>query len=184
MAVVDMPIFTLADAAANYVHAVKAFKDPDNPAGTKSNCLTWLEKLEDSVKAFQDGSVPIDRTSKLEAEHIWSLIRALDPHANKSTCHCGATIYWVHHANGKRAPYNVWGVLHFKDCPEREKFKGVQKRKRDAAQAEVDEPKKNRAESEAAIMGDDQPDLAALPVRKKIGRDLMTNIPLNHETTD
>lgn len=146
-----MPIFTIVDAVTNYLAAVDAFK-AGTPSGTKANCLEWLSKLRESMKAFQAGSVPFDRTSKLEADHIWALIKALDPKADKSICHCGATVYWVTHANGKRAPYNVWGVLHFKDCPKRDQFKGVQQRKREAAQQEVEGPKKNRAESEAALM--------------------------------
>ncbi len=36
---------------------------------------------------------------------------------------CGAAIYWVKTANGKRAPYSTTGVSHFVDCPVSEQFR-------------------------------------------------------------
>jgi hypothetical protein len=35
---------------------------------------------------------------------------------------CGAEIYWVHHKNGKRAPYTPAGLNHFVDCPKAAQF--------------------------------------------------------------
>lgn len=36
---------------------------------------------------------------------------------------CGARIYWVEHRNGKKVPYTSFGLNHFVNCPERERFK-------------------------------------------------------------
>ncbi len=36
---------------------------------------------------------------------------------------CRASVYWVTHKNGKRAPYTVAGLNHFVDCPAAKEFK-------------------------------------------------------------
>lgn len=36
---------------------------------------------------------------------------------------CGATLYMVVHANGKKAPYTEAGVNHFIDCPQAGRFR-------------------------------------------------------------
>lgn len=36
---------------------------------------------------------------------------------------CDAEIYFVKHKNGKVAPYNIFGVNHFADCPHSKKHK-------------------------------------------------------------
>ncbi len=37
---------------------------------------------------------------------------------------CGATVYWITHANGKKCPYNRWGASHYGDCPKAREFSG------------------------------------------------------------
>lgn len=32
------------------------------------------------------------------------------------TCDCGKTIYWMRHSSGRKAPYTVAGLIHFRDC--------------------------------------------------------------------
>lgn len=42
----------------------------------------------------------------------------------KTTCDgCGKTIYFVHHTNGSNTPYTEAGLVHFIDCPERDRFR-------------------------------------------------------------
>lgn len=36
---------------------------------------------------------------------------------------CNREIWWVTHANGKRAPYTEEALNHFIDCPERDSFR-------------------------------------------------------------
>lgn len=40
---------------------------------------------------------------------------------------CHATVYWIEHANGKRAPYTRLALNHFADCPEAAAFKRKRK---------------------------------------------------------
>jgi hypothetical protein len=40
---------------------------------------------------------------------------------------CGAAIYWLQHANGKRAPYTPEGLNHFADCREAARFRSRKK---------------------------------------------------------
>ena len=37
---------------------------------------------------------------------------------------CGAMLYFIQHANGKRAPYTDDGLNHFVNCPDAARFKG------------------------------------------------------------
>lgn len=32
-------------------------------------------------------------------------------------CRCGATMFWITHITGKKAPYTEAGLIHFVDCP-------------------------------------------------------------------
>ena len=55
-----------------------------------------------------------------QAEATLALLKNV---GDRSTCSgCGAEIYWVHHKNGKRAPYTPAGLNHFIDCPKAAQF--------------------------------------------------------------
>jgi hypothetical protein len=48
----------------------------------------------------------------------------LEKIGRKTSCDsCGKTIYFVRHTNGANAPYTEAGLIHFVDCPERDRFK-------------------------------------------------------------
>lgn len=53
-----------------------------------------------------------------------NVLRLLKQVGDESKCKgCGATIYWVRHKNGKKAPYTVEGLNHFADCPKAQSFR-------------------------------------------------------------
>ncbi len=55
-------------------------------------------------------------------EAIGRLFRAIG--AEKAQCRaCGAEIWWVHHASGRKAPYTASGLNHFIDCPGADEFR-------------------------------------------------------------
>lgn len=64
---------------------------------------------------------PTEQESKL-LTNIDRLMKAIG--AEPGTCRaCGRVIWWVKHANGKRAPYTTEGLNHFADCPNANEFR-------------------------------------------------------------
>lgn len=59
----------------------------------------------------------------LQAEASRRINHILRNVGSLSTCECGAEIYWVKHANGRKAPYTPSGLNHFADCPMASKFR-------------------------------------------------------------
>ena len=54
--------------------------------------------------------------------NIIKLLRVIG--ATEGQCRgCGIDIWWVTHANGKKAPYTKQGLNHFADCPKAKEFK-------------------------------------------------------------
>lgn len=49
----------------------------------------------------------------------------------QKTCSCGAALWMVTHANGKRCPYTAEGLNHFIDCPDREQYRRPRDAKRE-----------------------------------------------------
>lgn len=75
----------------------------------------------------------MDRLQKIVAAHRgentsvvgeW-IARYLQQHGDMKLCKgCPANIFWVRHANGKAAPYNITGESHFATCPNANQFRG------------------------------------------------------------
>ena len=42
---------------------------------------------------------------------------------DEDKCPCGATIYFVRHRNGRSAPYEESGQIHFATCPKAAEFR-------------------------------------------------------------
>ena len=50
--------------------------------------------------------------------------RLLNQIGNQAKCRgCGRDIWWITHANGKKAPYTFEALNHFADCPNAKDFK-------------------------------------------------------------
>lgn len=64
---------------------------------------------------------PMIACSQAQAENMLGLLERIG--ARDSCRGCNRTIFWVHHVNGKNAPYTEAGLNHFIDCPKRDDFK-------------------------------------------------------------
>lgn len=56
-------------------------------------------------------------------KRITTLIMSVGEAARCDGPDCGATIYWIRHNNGRRAPYDSDGSNHFITCPNADLFR-------------------------------------------------------------
>lgn len=82
-----------------------------------------VDRLEVSVNQLRDAVRTALSQFDLLSKRIQTLITAVGERGFCDGPDCHAEIYWVHHTNGKRAPYNIDGVSHFVTCVNAELFK-------------------------------------------------------------
>ena len=92
---------------------------------TCTTCLKCLDAREGMLgESLMNHAM--DQAKKIAAtfyrQRFEALFRNLG--VDPATCRgCGRTIWWIAHANGKRAPYTIDGQNHFASCPQAHLFR-------------------------------------------------------------